>query len=182
VALVQQVVTPRIRVAKLAWIAGLLLFGVVPFGAPVVIALPSLMGLDGIVIAILVLLSAIPAAVASAFLATLVFYGLLAWRAARRGGLFVVDPQHRRITDCFGRSWTCADHAPGILVRGRGGNPYSLVLTDIAAPKERQCHIMPGLERAFATLWPGHRPMRTPAMVLPLFILTEIDAILATQR
>ena len=57
-----------------------------------------------------------------------------------------------------------------------------LVPTDVATPKERQGHIMPGLERAFTTLWSGYRPMRGPAWALSLFILTEIDAILATQR
>lgn len=179
-----KVVRPRIRVAKLAWIAGLLLLGLLLFGAPIFIVLPSLMGLDGIVILSLVLLSAIPAAVAGAFLATLVLYGLLAWQAARSGGLFVVDLQHRRITDCFGRSWTCAEHAPGILVRGRGGSPYSLLLGDFAAapPERRLRHVAPWIERAFVMLYSGDRPMRRPLMVLPLFILTDTDAILATQR
>lgn len=175
---------PRIRGAKLAGIAGLLLLGLLLFGARIFIALPGLMGLDAIVILTLVLFSAIPAAIAGVFLATLLLYGLMAWRAARSGGLFVVDPQHRRITDCLGRSWTCAEHAPGILVRGRGGSPYSLLLGDFAVvpPAQPRSRIALWIERAFAMLYSGDRPVRRPLMVLPLFILTDTDAILATQR
>ena len=73
--------------------------------------------------------------------------------------------------------------SPGILVRGRGGSPYSLLLRDVAAaPARPRSHIALWIERAFALLYSGDRPMRGPLMVVPLFILADTDAILATQK
>jgi hypothetical protein len=178
------IIVPRIRVAKLLMIAGLLAVACVVFSTPV-LALVVLFGvsafaeLDPTTIAFLALISAIPATIIGAFLVTLLLYGAVGWWATPRGGFFSIDIHDKRITDALGRCWHRASNAPGRVVRGRGGGAYSLVLSDVSAPAARS--LASWIADAFATLWSAAPPTRHTRIVVPPFLLTDVDAILATQ-
>jgi len=177
-------IIPRIRIAKLLIVAGLLTMALALFAAPVTVLVvmfgtAALAQLDVTTMMVLVLISVIPAIVIGAFLATLLLHAALSVWMMRCGGLIRIDPHKQRIADIFGRSWSRASHAPGILVRGRGGHPYSLVLSDIDGVPS--CSLAQRIEDAFAALWSAARPARCHRIVVPLFLLTDVDAILATQ-
>lgn len=165
-------------------IAGLLAVACFVFFSPV-LALVVLFGisafpqLDPTTIAFLALMSATPATIIGAFLVTLLLYGALGWWAMPRGGLFRIDIHDKRITDAFGRAWLPTSNTSGRVVQGRGGSAYRLVLPDVSTPATRS--LAAWIADAFATLWSAAPATRHTCIVVPIFLLTDVDAIPATQ-
>ncbi|MEO3471092.1 hypothetical protein AAFN86_04430 [Roseomonas sp. CAU 1739] len=152
----REIVILRIRGAMLAGLSGLLAFGVAVFGVPIFITWTRTDGAG---------CGHHPSPCAS---------------PRDADGRFAIDPERRLITDHLGRSGMLEAHAPGTLARG--GRPFGLVLEDFTAARRSQGRITSWIACACATPWSGARPMRRPVLVLPLLILTDTDAILATRR
>ncbi|WP_198376298.1 hypothetical protein [Neoroseomonas rubea] len=179
-------VVPRIKFAKLFGIAGILLMVMLVFGAPLLVSI-ALGGVAGMLDVVrtggiaMILLSAIPAGIIGVFLVSLILCSLVAFWLSRHGGMFRVDPGAREISDGLGRRWNQMEHGQAIVVLGRGGKPYALLLPTSGGPPAALPilrRLSRPVVRVFDTLWTGRPGAR---FALPLFLLTDVDAMLSAS-